>query len=202
MHSIDAIRLLKQSAAVMSVVLVAACAWIMPEETAGPTLKVLEPKGAVADLSSYRIHPGDAIRISTLDHEDASIATVIAEDGSFEMPFLGIMTAADKTVVELRDEIAEGLNAQYIVDPKVNLEITKYRPYFVLGQIVRPGSYEYQVGLDVRRAVATSGGYTRRADEDGIRITRRVLGQLRTFSGAKTSKIMPGDVVEIDRRWF
>ncbi|MBL6597457.1 MAG: polysaccharide export protein [Alphaproteobacteria bacterium] len=155
-----------------------------------------------ADLSSYEFAPGDQIRIDTLAHKDLSLDTAVADDGTIEMPLIGRIKVTGLTTSRLRDVVTQALDKDFIVDPKVNVEILKYRPFYVSGEVNSPGSFEYKAGMDVRKAVALAGGYTRRASHDAIEITRPVLGKKRTFPGRKDSRILPGDVIEIQRRWF
>ncbi|MDA1309144.1 MAG: polysaccharide export protein [Proteobacteria bacterium] len=155
-----------------------------------------------ADLSSYEFAPGDQIRITTLEHTDLSMETAVADDGTIEMPLIGAIKVTGLTVSRLRDVVTLALDRDYIVSPKVNVEILKYRPFYILGEVKSPGSFEYQAGMDVRKAVALAGGFTRRASQDSIEITRPVLGAKRSFPGHKDTRVLPGDVIEIERRWF
>lgn len=155
-----------------------------------------------ADLSSYEFAPGDQIKIDTLEHKDLSIETAVADDGTIEMPLMGRIKVTGLTTSRLRDVITQALDRDFIVNPKVNVEILEYRPFYVSGEVKSPGSFEYQAGMDVRKAVALAGGYTRRASHDAIDITRPVLGKKRTFPGRKDTRVLPGDVIEIQRRWF
>lgn len=155
-----------------------------------------------ADLSSYEFAPGDQIKIDTLEHDDLSFETAVADDGTIEMPLVGRVKVTGLTTSRLRDVITLALDKDFIVNPKVNVEILKYRPFYVSGEVKSPGSFEYQAGMDVRKAVALAKGYTRRASQDAIQITRPILGKKRTFPGRKDTRVLPGDVIEIQRRWF
>jgi polysaccharide export outer membrane protein len=47
-----------------------------------------------------------------------------------------------------------------------------YRPYFILGEVGSPGAYPYVSGMKVLSAVAAGGGYTRRANQNFVILTR------------------------------
>ena len=47
-----------------------------------------------------------------------------------------------------------------------------YRPFYIIGEVNNPGSYQYVNGMTVINAVALAGGFTYRADQDDIMITR------------------------------
>jgi len=155
-----------------------------------------------ADLSSYEFAPGDQLKITTLEHPDASVETAVADDGTIEMPLIGAIKVTGLTVSRLRDAVTQALDKDFIVNPKVNVEILKYRPFYVLGEVKSPGAFEYQAGMDVRKAVALAGGYTRRAAREAIEITRPLHGKKRSFPGNIDTRVLPGDVIEIERRWF
>ena len=83
--------------------------------------------------------------------------------GNITMPLLGQVHVASRTLTEVQTEITTDLDRDYIVNPKVSIEVLNYRPFYILGQVASPGSYPYVTGMDVRQAVAIAGGFTPRA---------------------------------------
>ncbi|MBM84739.1 MAG: hypothetical protein CMM47_01780 [Rhodospirillaceae bacterium] len=154
------------------------------------------------DLSSYEFAPGDQVKITTLEHPDASAQAAVAEDGTIEMPLIGAIKVAGLTALQLREMVTQALDKDFIVNPKVNVEILKYQSFYILGEVRSPGSFEYQPGMNVRIAVAVAGGFTRLAARDSIEITRPLHGRKQSFPGTFDTHVLPGDVIEIERRWF
>jgi polysaccharide export outer membrane protein len=82
------------------------------------------------------------------------------------------------------------------------VNIDEYRPFFVQGQVARPGAYPYQPGLNVIKAVTIAGGFRERASlqkifvvRDGDRSSSPVKADLQTTVG-------PGDMVSIEESFF
>ena len=146
---------------------------------------------------------GDTLKIVILGHEDISGNHQIRPDGTIKIPFLGVMQAAGKSADQLSDEIAKGLNEALIVNPKVSVEIFGHLPFYILGQVQRPGSYEYQPGLNVRKAVALAGGFTPRAKTGEVKLIRGLDSKHSIeIDASPNDEVLPGDTVEILRRWF
>ena len=57
-------------------------------------------------------------------------------------------------------------------DPRVNVEVALYRPYYILGEVKKSGEYPYRLGLTVMDAIASAGGFTYRANENKVFLRR------------------------------
>ena len=118
------------------------------------------------------------------------------------MPLVGEIPALGLTPRQLEDKIEAQLQEEgYLVSPQVSIEVLNYRPFYIIGEVNNPGSYPYVNGMTVVNAVALAGGYTYRADQDDITITR---GGSNGTSVAATpvTQVLPGDIIEVPERWF
>jgi polysaccharide export outer membrane protein len=89
----------------------------------------------------------------------------------------------------------------YMKDPHVSLQVSTYRPFFIVGEVMKPGSYTYVNGMTVINAVALAGGYTYRADKDDIKLKHGgPQGQEQRVD--ETTTVLPGDVVTVPERFF
>ncbi|GJL87953.1 MAG: hypothetical protein DHS20C03_16620 [Minwuia thermotolerans] len=169
-----------------------------------PPISVDELPGDVPQkLEQYRLGPGDRIQIKVFGQDDISGEFEISAAGELSVPLIGQITAENLTLGELAEVLTVALDTNFIVDPKVSIEVTNYRPFFILGQVGKPGSYKYQPGLNARMAIAIGGGYTRRAREEPITIFRtNSAGELIRFRVDQNAIILPGDTVEVHRRLF
>ena len=157
---------------------------------------------AIHDLSEYRLGPGDQLQVNVFGQPDLSVKLEVSGDGMVAMPLIGSMQAKDLTAVELARTIAAVLDRSYLVDPKVAVEVQKYRPFSILGQVGTPGRFPYAAGLDVRQAVALAGGFTRRARTASMMIFRQsAVGQIE-IEATPDTPVLPGDIIEIERRLF
>ena len=59
--------------------------------------------------------------------------------------------------------------------PDTSLDIVQYRPFFVAGDVARPGPYPYHPHLTVLEAVATAGGTPKPGDLGLVRLGREVI---------------------------
>src|SRR3546814_13031044 len=73
------------------------------------------------------------------------------------MPLIGEVKAGGSTADELASTIAAELTPKYLNDPKVNIQVLGYRPFYIVGEVQKPGSYPYVDGMVVMNAVALAG---------------------------------------------
>ncbi|MCX7381447.1 MAG: polysaccharide export protein [Alphaproteobacteria bacterium] len=152
---------------------------------------------------AYRLGPGDQIRMITFGEDALSEIFRVSDTGSLALPLLGGVPAEGLTTDELSVRIAGLLKSRNILrNPSVSIEVTEYRPVFVLGEVTRPGQVTYQPGMSVLSAIAVTGGYTYRAVEDFVGVTRVI--DRKPFQGraAPTTLLVPGDIVTIYERYF
>ena len=161
-----------------------------------------EPADVGKVSSDYRLGPGDKLKITVFGNQDVSGEAVIDPQGKVAVPLLGQIQAGGQTVADVQKTVTEALNKDYIVDPKVTIEVLNYRPFFILGEVNKPGSYFYIAGLNLRQAVAIGGGYTRRARTSEALIHRIGGNGEETLSANPETLILPGDTVDVPRRLF
>jgi polysaccharide export outer membrane protein len=113
--------------------------------------------------SAYHAGPGDTLMISVAGQEAFSGKFRIGPDGSIGYPMLGDVPVAKLTPTEIADRIGRGLS-QYVQNGNaVRVSIDEYAPVFVVGDVDRPGQYQYRPGMIALELVAVGGG-TRRAE--------------------------------------
>jgi polysaccharide export outer membrane protein len=151
----------------------------------------------------YRLGPGDRISVKVFGQGDVSGEFEIAGDGKISMPLIGQVNAANLTINEFRDSVARMLDEKFLVEPKVSVEVTNYRPFYILGQVNNPGNYPYKNGINMRQAIALAGGYTRRAAEEPMIVDRRdEVGNLLRYWATQDTPVLPGDTITVRRRMF
>lgn len=157
---------------------------------------------AAAELTSgYRLGSGDRIRLVVFRHEDLSGEFTLDGAGNFAMPLIGEVQAYNLTTRELEQRIADRLKEGYLVDPQVSVEVLNYRPFYILGEVRQPGSYQYVNGMTVLNGVALAGGFTYRAKQNNFLLQRGGSNaQTREVSG--DTPILPGDIVTVQERFF
>lgn len=172
---------------------------IVPGCAAGGNLSPLPDE---AD-SAYHLGPGDEVRVITVGEDALSGDFHVSDAGNIALPMLGAVSAAGKTTTQLSDSIATEAKTHSILnDPSISVEVTNYRPIFVLGEVAKPGQYPYQPGMTFLTAVAVAGGFTYRAVQDYGEVVRTTKGA--AVNGRVTSNtfLAPGDVVQVIERYF
>jgi protein involved in polysaccharide export with SLBB domain len=159
--------------------------------------------GAADDLSErYRVSSGDSLRVSVYGHADLSGEFEVDGAGQLSLPLIQDVEAEGKTLNELEQIITDKLKPDYLLNPRVAVEILNYRPFYIVGEVNDPGSYAYVSGMTVINAVALAGGFTYRANKREVKITRDQSGDKDDFSGKTDTTVLPGDVIEIGERFF
>jgi polysaccharide export outer membrane protein len=98
--------------------------------------------------------------------------------------------------------VAGRLAGSIVKNPKVNIDVIHYRPVYVYGEVTRPGAYEIVGNPTVVGAVTLAGGYTYRAQTDGLSIVRYGDPERRRGAANETTPVGPGDVIFVPERWF
>ncbi len=151
----------------------------------------------------YRLGPGDQVRIITVGDEALTGEFRVGDSGRLALPMLGSVRAAGLRPAAVEKAIAGRLTRAGLErDPSVSVEVTGYRPIFVLGEVNKPGQFPYQPGMTVLAAVALAGGFTYRASEDYAAVVRTDGGAPIEGRAARQSPLRPGDVVTVFERRF
>src|SRR5260370_30351997 len=116
---------------------------------------------------------------------------------------VGRMSVLGMTTGQLEAELGDRYRVGgYLRNPKLSVELLSASPFFILGEIGKPGSYPYVAGLTVERAVAIAGGYTRRASTSRIKIKRFGSPAGSEEPATEDSLISPGDIIRVPERDF
>lgn len=87
-------------------------------------------------------------------------------------------------------------------DPRVNVEVLQYRPFYIIGEVSKPGEYPYRNGMNIMSAVAVAGGFTYRANDGTVYIRRAGQTQEYAYPVTTTTMVLPGDIVRVGERLF
>lgn len=157
---------------------------------------------AQAVEDEYALGSGDVIKITVFGQEDLTVETRVSNIGIIRYPFLGDIRLVGKSVNQVELLIDEGLRGDYLVDPSVSVTVLEYRPFFINGEVSKPGGYPYQHGLTVEKAAALAGGYTERASKNAISIRRSITGREMAIEVSASEIVMPGDIITVPQRFF
>ena len=151
--------------------------------------------------SEYQLGPGDQLRITVFGEAELSGQYLVGSQGAIAYPLVGEVRAAGLTVLEFTESLQTALG-EFLRQPNVSVEVANYRPFFILGEVQRPGTYPYSANLTVLNAVATAGGFTPRANRGRIFIRHANEPEEHVYPLQITTPVLPGDTVRIGERFF
>ena len=162
------------------------------------------PPGAPANPygTTHRLDAGDRVRVIVFGQDNLSRLYASIRAALFRCRWSGQLRARGLTPYQLSLDIARELRRKYIKDPKVSVEVETYRPFFILGEVNKPGGYPYVNGMTAEAAVAIAEGYTERAKKRMVRLTRRFGGVNSTVMVPTDYPVQPGDTIYVLERFF
>jgi polysaccharide biosynthesis/export protein len=141
--------------AVMAVAMIAVCTRVGATEHSAATEVATEAS------EDYRLAPGDRVSMLVFDEPQLSGKFVVDGSGELLLPLAGAIDVAGLTLAEAQARIQKRLADGILVSPSVSLHVVAYRPFFIFGNVKKPGSYTFQFGQSVRAAIARAGGQGR-----------------------------------------
>jgi len=155
-----------------------------------------------AVIEPYRLDSGDSLRITVFEQADLTNTYAIDQAGYVAFPLIGSVSARGRTVQELESQIAVKLRKGYLRDPDVSIQVDQHRSFFIMGEVNSAGQYSYVPGMNAQNAIAIAGGYTARANQANVDITRKVNGEVMTGRVTISDPILAGDTIYVRERLF
>lgn len=152
--------------------------------------------------STYILGPNDRVRVKVYGEPDITGEYEVDATGQISVPLAGHIRAEGLTTKQLEQAISEELSKGIVRDPRVNVEVALYRPYYILGEVKKAGEYPYRLGLTVLDAVASAGGYTYRANETKVYLRRANSGVEQEYPLNTSVPVFPGDNIRVPERYF
>jgi polysaccharide export outer membrane protein len=160
------------------------------------------PATPAAVVADYRLGAGDKIRVITFGEDSLTGEFYVSGSGKVSLPLVGDVQAAGKSVPEFQRSVETALKDGFLKDPKVSVEVLSYRPFYILGEVQKPGEYPYTNALTVQNAVATANGFTYRANQKKVFIKRADSNEEKEYPLTSSTPVSPGDTIRIGERFF
>jgi polysaccharide biosynthesis/export protein len=164
--------------------------------------EVRGPRAVAEEDGPYLLDSGDRLRVFVYGQPSLSRIYTVDHDGHISVPLIGQVHARGKTTRSLEGTIKARLGIQYVKDPHVTVDIQQNRPFFILGEVRQAGSFPYISGMTVQQAIALAGGFSERANERTVQITRRINGYFEKLDVPTDYVLLPGDTIQVSERWF
>lgn len=176
----------------------------MPQSGAslpGTTAPTGAPVLAKVD-SDYRLGVADKVRVIVFDEPSLSGEFLVNANGSLSLPLIGDIPAVGSTASVITGAIKKRLSDGFLRDPQVSIDVLTYRPYYILGEVNKPGEYPYSSGLTVLNAVATAEGFTYRANKKKVNVKHAGEAEESKEKLTPDLQVRPGDTIRIQERLF
>jgi polysaccharide export outer membrane protein len=161
------------------------------------------PGAAAGKDPDYKLGANDRLRITVFGQPTLTGEYTLDGNGVLSFPLIGNIPASGVTTSQLQQTIATKLSPDYLVNPNVSAEVITRRPFYVIGEVQKPGNYSYVTSLTAINAVAMAGGFTRRAKKNDFYIRRTSAdGQTVRVEAHSGTVLQPGDTLEVRERLF
>jgi polysaccharide export outer membrane protein len=155
-----------------------------------------------SDAAVYRLGSGDQLKVTVYGEEHLTGTYPVNGQGKVAFPLVGEVQAAGKTIDEFQKSLTTALGNGFVNNPSVSVEVANFRPYYILGEVNKPGEYPYADELTVFGAVARAGGFTYRANQKRIYIRHKDGAGEQVYKLEGNTPVQPGDTIRVGERAF
>lgn len=163
----------------------------------------IAPYGAQGEAAAYefgtgyRVGAGDKLTVRVMGEADLTGDYAVDGSGNISMPYVQSVTVAGMTAAQIEKLVARRLRQGFMRDPQVSVQVTEFRPFYIMGEVESSGSFAYRPGMTVQNAVAIAGGFAGGANRNLVQITRKNAKGTATYDVPLTTQIYPGDIVTV-----
>lgn len=154
------------------------------------------------DGGEYELGAADQLRITVFGEPTLSGEFIVDGEGRVSLPLIGELDATGKTLRAFRRDVESRLAEGYLRDPSVSVDVLNFRPFYILGEVNKPGEYPYTNRLTVLNAIATAEGFTYRANKRYVLIKGASDAEEQRVQLTPSTRINPGDTVQVLERLF
>jgi protein involved in polysaccharide export with SLBB domain len=155
-----------------------------------------------AAAGSPRLQAGEKIHVTVFGEASLSGDYQIDPSGFVSLPLAGTIKAAGLSQQQLEQDLAQKFSSGYLKNPKITVSISEFRPFYIVGEVEKPGAYPYNGGLQVLSAIAIAGGTTYRANQSYVLVQHPGESSMREYDMSAPIPILPGDIIQIPRRYI
>jgi protein involved in polysaccharide export with SLBB domain len=175
-------------------------AWAQGNTPSGET--VAKDTAASVNTEDYKLGAGDKVHIVVFGENDLTGDYDVDGSGNVRMSLIGEVEAAGISLRDFEKRVKTALDDGYMKDAQVSVSVVNYRPFYIIGEVNKPGEYPYVNNMSVLNAIALAGGYTYRANQGDVYIQRSGDTEEKTYPADQNTKVYPGDIVRVRERFF
>lgn len=155
-----------------------------------------------ANDSTYKLDTGDKIKINIFNQPDLSGEFQLDAEGRIVLPLIGSVDAGGLTAAELEKVLVGRFKPDYLINPRIFIQVGIYKPYYLVGEVAGRGAFPYVAGMTYLTAIANAGGYSYRAKQDYVYVTRADDPEQKELKLSVEEKVQPGDIIRVAERLF
>jgi protein involved in polysaccharide export with SLBB domain len=167
---------------------------------------VVNAQGAGEDRPAvtydYKLGSGDRVKIAVFGEDALGGEFAVSGEGKLSLPLIGEVYVQGLTAPQVQVRLQEAYQEGYLREPRVNVEILNFRPFYILGEVKKPGEYPFTNGMTVVNAVALAEGFTYRANQKQVFIRRANGEKEERVPLTSNLLVSPGDTIRIGERYF
>jgi len=156
---------------------------------------------------------GDVFSVQVFGEKDLSGKYQVSATGTIDYPLVGSVKVAGLTPPQIAALLRQGLANGYLKEPSVSVFVDSYnsKKISVLGQVTKPGTFNYVDNMSIIEAITLAGGFTPIASKNKITVTRVTGGTSKRLTvpvedigegRASNYLLRPGDIVFVPERIF
>jgi len=165
------------------------------------------------DLNDTQLGPGDVFDVRVYEETQLTGTYRVSADGTINFPLVGQLAIDGLTPPAASKLMEERLSQGYLRNPQVSIFVKEYnsKKISVLGQVTKPGTFQYIDSMTIIQAVTEAGGFTPIAAKNDTVVTRNEKGQKKRMQVRVESIseghernfcLRPGDIVFVPERLF
>ena len=134
-------------------------------------------KSDVHTPPDYVIGPLDVLEVLFWKDKDLSAEVVVRPDGKISLPLLNEIEAGGLTPEQLRFSVLDSAR-RFVEEPTATVIVKQInsRSVFIMGEVLKPGTYPLGGPTSVLQLIAIAGGLSEFAARDEIVVLRTVDG--------------------------
>ena len=153
-------------------------------------------------VTEYLLDSSDRLKVTVFGEPELSGEFVVDGQGFVSLPLIDAIKVDGLTVRQFQRLAEQRLADGFLREPRVSAEVVNYRPFYILGEVTRPGEYPYTNGLTVMNAIATAEGFTYRANKRFVLIKAVESDEEIRIELKPSLKVQPGDTIRVVERFF
>ena len=155
------------------------------------------------------VGPGDAFEVRVYGHKDLTSDHQVGPDGAINFPHIGVVHVGGLTPMQIGTTIEDKLRDGYLLHPSVTVFVKQFKSkkVFVLGQVRKPGMFDYQDNMSIVQAITMAGGFATLAAKNYAIVKRRSKGvetqipvpveKIMTEKGSANFLLQPDDIIYV-----